>query len=117
MILGPVVESKYLPVVEKMDFVQTGNDSKDEISLYVTGDKIRNCKFLEVVALSKVDGIYNISEVKMDGPKYKVTRPLGFQSFGVWAIKPKGEEILLEAHHQCHGLWETHTPMGTWSKK
>ena len=114
VILGPIIETKYFPVIKETNFVKVDAVKPEGVSLHVFGEKTRACRFLEVNALvkDKESKMYQKAEVSFSTEYGNATRPTGIQSFGVWTFVPKGTDVVLEIRHECHGMWETVTKLG-----
>lgn len=114
VILGPIIETKYFPVIEDSQFSIVDAVKPEGVSVLVLGEKKRACRFLEVNALVKdpASNLYQKAEVSFSTQNGNATRPTGMQSFGVWTFVPSGKSVVLEVRHECHGMWETVTKLG-----
>lgn len=116
LILGPIMEGQYFPVVRHMSatFVKSENG---KMYFDVVGEKLRACKFIEIRAVvdksisdptPPVKAFVQFKETS-EGP---LTRPVGFQSFGMWEIVPTGDRAILQGSWSCHRLWDTNQSIG-----
>ncbi len=114
VLFGPIVETKYFPVIKEANFIKVDSTVPEGVSLHVLGEKKRACRFIEVNALVKEEEskMYQKAEVSFSTRDGNPTRPTGVQSFGIWTFVPKGTDLVLEIRHECHGLWETVTKFG-----
>lgn len=109
-LLGPVIETKYMPVVRDIQVEDVSKADDAFTSLHIRGRKVRNCKFLEVNALTGDELFPEKAIVRI--PKYDGTsRPAGLQDFGVWEFEPRGHFLKLIVTHSCHALWDTTTEL------
>ncbi len=109
-LIGPVLETKYMPVVRDVQVVDVSKDEDAFTSLHIRGRKVRGCKFLAVNALTGDELFPEKATVRI--PKYDGgSRPAGMQDFGVWEFEPRGHFLKLVVTHSCHALWDTTTEL------
>lgn len=80
-------------------------------SIYGSFNKVRSCRFRELVAQDTDGHLYKIDATQED--TYK-SRPLGHQQFGPWTISVQpGISLKILAVHRCNPLWERSEVLGT----
>ena len=63
--------------------------TSDSVTLHLTGEKKRDCKFISVHAFTRVGPpMRDASIVRIDKPQDSETRPIGFHDFGTWMVWP-----------------------------
>lgn len=117
-IVGPLTESRYYPVVAKleiMDIVDIG-DNKSDVSVYFI--KLRDCDYLGLVwnrlepngALERVD----IAAKRTPGLASSLNRSTGPTIAGPWEVDMPHTQVrdlsVVEVFHRCHPFWTTRTP-------
>ena len=119
-ILLPIAEGKFYPVVKDVSDI-TVESIPNALVLNFTANKVRQCRFDEVVGLVKVDGSFvkaKVTFLETFNPRTgNETRPVGSQVFGPWKIEPKGTEIILASRHTCNALWDTETQLVHWTSE
>jgi hypothetical protein len=112
---APAMESTYFPVL-RYTSVEIAGRSTDDVDLSIYGVKLRACRLLEVSALIRVkEGMWKRADIAIDSrPLQLESRPSGWQSFGVWKLRPTGDRVRLTAWHECHAGWNTFTDLGEW---
>lgn len=64
------------------------------------------CVFVKSSALVKQGDVWRYSSFTVDGrPVSGFTRPLGWQSLGVWHFNSCGAQVRVVAYFSCHQLW------------
>lgn len=119
-ILGPIIEGQYFPVMKDITgtYISTADD-KMYFSMYA--DKIRACKFIDIRAL--VDKDISDGKPPVKGAIWFAgedlgsrVRPVGYQDIGVWAVRPDGDRVIVEASWSCHPFWNTSQSLGVWDR-
>jgi hypothetical protein len=115
--VGPMYEPRIAPVVRNVALLSATREGSAVI-FDVAGDKARTCTYLGASALAGPrEGLMEQAKLSFPVAMGKgVTRPPGFQSFGVWRIEPvrDGEVVLIQLRHHCHSFWDTTTLLGPW---
>lgn len=81
----------------------------NSIVLHITGEKLRNCRFVRLTAYYAFKGNGMLVEAfkeRLDGPHPDgATRPVGMHDIGYWRIWPTDEasKVLMYVHHECSG--------------
>lgn len=118
-ITGESLERRFFPVVVDIELQPVQTDDHTSFLFKVKGDKVRTCDFVELRTLVKVGdewvkgGIIFLN----DEPTLPRSRGLGQQSFGFWKVRPPGDEVKIEAVHDCHAWWQTTSEIGIWDMK
>lgn len=110
----PALETRYWPVVEKLEIQQVqGVPIEGKSIVYGTFNKVRQCEPLGLQwfrrdsngVLQRVRAELN----KLPGDSSTPVRPLGRQSTGPWVIDIPPEELrtasVVELAHRCHPFW------------
>lgn len=117
-IAGPIMETKFYPVLTDMDVTEIDPEIPGSARFMVSGRKVRACEYMETVALVQYpDKHWEPAFVETDQQKkgVKFNRPLGQQNMGAWTVIPgDGHPIHVEVHHRCHALWTTVNDLGVW---
>lgn len=111
LLVGPYVEENFWPVVDshiihRLDAVAGHN------RLMVGGEKVRNCRFLEVGMEAKVEGQWKSFKVTPDHiiAAKLTTEPDGVQNiFAILLFDSGLREVRIKAYHRCHSLWKSRT--------
>lgn len=117
-IMGPIVEGKYLPVTTDVKVVLLSTTG-DKMVFQAYGNKVRDCKLVDVKTIVDVDGAgpkapqKGVIYVEHDGIG-DVVRPRGVQDLGIWAVYPSAQNIEVQTWYQCHPFWNTYTVLGTY---
>lgn len=114
ILMGPIVENKFYPVTEDVEVVKVQSTDPNRTALSITGNKVRDCRFIEVSALSGDKTKPEKAEIFFER-RTGTTRPSGVQSFGIWEFSPKGNFVKAQVVHSCHPLWETTTTFFEWT--
>lgn len=117
--IGPYIEGKYFPVTK--DFgIDIVKETATTMIFNASGEKIRQCSLREVRALVGPAGKDTVKSKGaiwvVDDGVGPITRPLGKQDLGTWAIQPVGDQVDVYASYHCHGLWTTEAYLGSWSR-
>ena len=112
LILGPLIEGKYFPVVDDTNITYVQRTNKFTRIIF-DATKERDCRFIELSALAGSGKRFQKAKVVFEDEEDGVaaTRPKGRQVFGPWVVTPSAEEIIIVVHHDCHPLWVTVTPL------
>lgn len=117
-VIGPLAESKYFPVVGKLEII-TVNDAGGGKS-YITAQftKKRDCEYIGVAwyrimpngVLERISMITHRQEGDTSSPN----RPLGKTVAGPWEVSMPHTQVrglsVVEVFHRCHPFWTTRTP-------
>ena len=111
LIVGPHLEERLWPVLDshiihRIDAVGGHN------RIMVGGEKVRNCRFVEVKMEAKVDGTWRTLSVTPDHIlAAKLTmEPDGVQNvFAILLFDQGLREVKIRAYHRCHALWKSQT--------
>lgn len=115
---GPAIETRWLPVVGKLDILRVDAMPDGQSEIYVRFDKLRNCKYLGMAWYRGDRTKPSFERVEFDtllpkGERPNPTRPIGEQVAGPWRIAMPPDELrgnsFVELRHECHQLWETRT--------
>ena len=116
--IGPWYETRYWPVVSKMQLIRLERFGDRSAHAEFTFEKLRPCQFA---------GINWFHRSTQDSFLVRVTafptqdiaavttpnRPLGLQHSGIWVVELPPEEIvdasLVLLYHKCHPFWLTTT--------
>lgn len=115
--IGPNIETRYFPVLDKLQIVSIGSVSPTMSEIQVTFTKRRNCEYVGMSWYYRdpVTGIERVALIqgKAPGDETPPNRPLGFQRAGPWKVGIAAGELkgksFVQAFHFCHGLWTTRT--------
>lgn len=122
LVVGPLFERKYFPVVTEVKVYQVPATADNKTALVVIGNKERDeCELVSIKGLSgdlihpvksKITFPYETEESQEE--KLKQSRPAGRQSFGVWEFEPKGDYVRVIVQHRCYTPWLLTTTMFEW---
>lgn len=119
-VLGPIIEGQYFPVMTDVTgtYVST-SDNRMFFNMYA--NKIRSCTFIDIRAL--VDKDITDTKPPVKGAIWFASedtgsriRPKGYQDLGIWAVRPDGDRVIVEASWSCHPFWNTSQSLGVWDK-
>lgn len=118
LIVAPVVEQRYQPVV--IDFrIDSMQRNGAIVTVRGTMDKVRDCRFVEIVAYARQTEFEAWSPVRVDfSPAMDdmQSRLPIYQRWGPWALTlhaPKPMIVKMAARHECHGMYLTTTQLIT----
>jgi len=115
---GPELETRWAPVVAKMEIVTAVAFPNGRSEIYVRFNKLRNCKYLGMAWYAgerNVPGFRRVPFVLVPqtGEKPNPTRPVGDQIAGPWIVDMPITELkgnsFVELFHECHVLWQSRT--------
>lgn len=117
VIYAPVLEGSLAPVVEGWRAEAT-REAGGATNLRIRATKIRSCKYLhEDMSVENASGeARDVASAWIDDPTPNSTRRTGKQDFGVLRVftdraTAAGSPIIGMAHHSCHPMWDTLTPI------
>lgn len=118
-ITGESLERRFFPVVVDIELHPIKNEDTTSFLFKVTGNKVRSCDFVELRTLVKVRDEWVKGHIAFvnDEDSSPKSRGLGKQTFGFWKVKPPGDEVRIEAVHDCHSWWQTTSVVGTWDMR
>ena len=107
------------PVVENMT-VTDYNQSDGKLYIRVVGDKVRDCRFLNIYGeYGNKRAIVKFLNDETEGGNFLIptSRPEGKHDFGVWEIEPNPDGVPLSIFtvHLCNGQ-PVRTTIGTFIK-
>lgn len=117
-VIGPLAESKYFPVVSKLQMLEIKPIDADRS--YVTAEftKKRDCEYIGVAwyrlmpngVLERVPMVVR----RRAGDDSSPNRPIGTTVAGPWEVGMPHNQIkglsVVEVFHRCHPFWTTRTP-------
>ena len=116
--IGPWYETRHRPVV--IDFqVLTINRKAERVMVRGTMDKVRDCRFVELVVYARPIGASFWTPVHVDfapandGVMSRLPLP---QSWGPWSLTMHLDfpaEVTMAARHECHNMYLTTTQLTT----
>ena len=117
LLLAPWLETKYWPVVSKMQIDQMYSEGLDKTRVMASFTKLRNCDYLGIAWYrgSREFGFMRVPLELMRQPNdvSSPNRPLGRQNSGPWIVSIPATEIygnsFVELYHQCTPFWVTRT--------
>lgn len=115
LLFGPVLESKWAPVMTNVDFTEAPATGP-YVAIAVTARKERTCEFLDATVLAFDDGQWKKGSVEFSTPGTYTSRPVGQQGLGTWKVRPVTESFKIEMRHRCHFAWTTVTELPTWKQ-
>lgn len=114
-LVGPTLETKFYPVVDRFDFVSVDwNDGGLSAIVTITFTKKRECEYNGVAWYQSI-GVVNPAWIRVvvRDPRglVELSRPLGRQIVGPWHVyMPTAnvrERSRVLAYHRCHAFWTT----------
>lgn len=114
---GPALETKYYPVVSKLDIVSLRQLPNGRTEIRASFTKLRNCEYLGLAwyvgtrpeNFSRVPVILLRDQQDSSSPN----RPLGRQQAGPWIVSMPESELrgrsFAQLTHRCHPFWTTVT--------
>ena len=114
MAVLPPLEARFFPVVKEFHattLVRNGNTVIGQGTL----DKVRDCRFIELLAYAGQNGVDFKTPIRVDfSPSNDAmqTRLAIPQEWGPWAFllpAAEGASIVLAARHECHAFYTTTT--------
>lgn len=115
--LGPTLETRYWPVLDKLQIKEIRSVGPMESEIYVAFNKRRDCDY-KGIAWYRDDGPAGLVRVviqvlRAPGDIAPPNRPLGYQQSGPWRIALPAAQIrgrsVVETIHVCHWFWVTRT--------
>lgn len=115
--VGPFLETKYLPAVGKMIIQRATVDDQGRTELMVAFRKIRDCEYIGISwyrgdprgEFERVPIILGRQESDISSPN----RPVGYQFTGPWTVAVPFAELHSNSfallQHRCHPFWLTTT--------
>lgn len=114
--VGPWLETKYFPVVGKLEVHQIHRLDETTTRLFVSFRKLRNCQYLGISWFrGNPEHFERVPVVLMRAPGdiSSPNRPIGHQAAGPWDVLMNEEDLrrnsFAELYHRCHFLWNTTT--------
>lgn len=116
--LGPAIETRYFPVVGKLEILRVDRIDDNTSAVYAAFRKLRNCDYLGMAwyrGKRDQDGFERVALVilRQDGDESSPNRPVGYQKSGPWKVSiPAGEirgNSFVELFHRCWMFWPTRT--------
>ena len=116
-LVGPAMETRWNPVLDKLQIQSITPLSDKESELYVAFRKRRDGEYVGM-AWFRDDGEAGLERVALvqmrrPGDVTPPNRPLGLQRAGPWHVAiPAGEvraRSVVEVLHRCHPFWMTRT--------
>lgn len=116
-IAGPLVESKFFPVLEKLEITSVMPTGEETSNVYVEFTKLRECAYVGVAWFEgrRSGGFHRVLFVAQRNKEDSSSpnRPLGKQTAGPWLVGIKAEDVktnsFVDIFHQCHPFWVTKT--------
>jgi len=106
--VAKTLEHLLFPVVKDFEIkeVKAGEGKSKELAGVM--NKVRDCKFIEVVAYDQHKRpVYLEFLDRVDGKTY--SRAATEQLWGWWRVPGTASKITIYSRHSCHPLWETTT--------
>lgn len=116
-LVGPVLETRWNPVLDKLQIQSVTPISDKESELFVAFRKRRDCEYVGM-AWFRDDGQNGLDRVALvqmrpPGDVTPPNRPLGLQRAGPWHVAIPADQIrtksVVEVLHRCHPFWMTRT--------
>lgn len=115
--LGPFLETKYFPVLEKLQIIEVKPEGKDKARVLAAFKKLRECEYVGIAWYWKKadDSFERVPLVLMRkaGDNSSPNRPLGYQTSGPWEVSIPADQVLfnsfVEVFHNCWPFWTTRT--------
>lgn len=115
--VGPWVETKYFPVLEKLQIVSVQMDGVEQSLVYTAFTKLRDCGYVGTAWYWKrEDGSLErvpFASIRKTGDTSSPNRALGYQRAGPWQIGMPAPQIVpnsvVEIFHSCWPFWTTRT--------
>lgn len=116
MNVGPTLETRYFPVVGKLQILKTEWRGPEVTRIWAAFTKIRNCKYIGI-AWYKREGLtftrIPVIVLREIGDESSPNRPVGSQKAGPWDVFISTHQLRTESFaelsHRCHPLWTTTT--------
>ncbi len=113
----PAIETRYFPVVEKLDIVKVDQASENRSIVYGQFNKVRQCEYIGISWFKRnSNGVLErvaVELMRRPGDSSSPNRPLGMQNAGPWVIDIPQDELrgtsVVELAHRCHPFWTTIT--------
>lgn len=117
LLLAPVLETKYWPVVGKMVIEKMEYDGPNSTRVWASFEKLRSCDWLGIAWFhgTRDTRFERVMLQLYRDPKdiSSPNRPLGYQNTGPWIVSIPMRDIeknsFVELYHQCTPFWVTRT--------
>lgn len=114
--VGPVVETRWRPVVSKLRMTALRQNSVGESQIWVQYTKLRDCEYRGITWLHRLpNGVLESVYVSFanNWDTISSNRPKGVYAAGPWTVNLSSDELLYSSYailyHRCHPLWLSRT--------
>lgn len=115
-IVGPVIETRYFPVVDKLIIDKTEWQGPETTRVWASFKKLRNCEYIGIAWFrGSRDDFRRVPVIlhREEGDRSSPNRPMGYQHAGPWDVGVPLHELpsnsFARLHHRCWPLWTSTT--------
>lgn len=116
-VAGPWIETRFMPVLSKLEFVSIQPDTENTSIVRVKFTKNKDCEYMGmawyVTNLSGISDRVSMVPIKDPNDTSSPNRMVGTQYAGPWRIgltlKDIREKSYVLVYHRCHPFWTTTT--------
>lgn len=113
----PGVETRYWPVVQKLEILSVADAGDGRSLVFGQFNKVRQCEYVGIAWFRRnSNGVLervSIETRRLPTDEASPNRPLGEQKAGPWIIAIPHDELIgvsvAELTHRCHPFWTTVT--------
>lgn len=117
LLIAPYVETRYFPVVGKMQIEAMESQGPDKTRVWASFTKLRNCDYIGIAWFHgrRDTGFIRVplTLLRPPGDVSSPNRPLGTQNTGPWIVdipeKDITENSFVELYHHCTPFWVSRT--------
>lgn len=105
------VETKYFPVISKIDYVQTDDTGDNKVLVWGKVSKNRDCEFENISFYKKTRWGDEVVQSQRLTPRQYTSAPKGDYDFGPYKVNMTRQELestsLIKFVHDCHPIYLT----------
>lgn len=113
----PALETRYWPVVKKLEILSVERATEDRSIVYGQFNKVRQCSYIGIAWFQRnVNGVLErvpVETRRRPGDNSSPDRPIGVQAAGPWIVDIPINDLrgtsVVELTHRCHPFWTTVT--------
>lgn len=113
----PQLETRYFPVVTKLQIDLIEPAAEGRSAVYVSFAKLRGCEYIGMAWFEQTSSVdkdrVTLELYRAPGDITTPSRPVGRQSSGPWVVDIPPDRLradsIVEVTHRCHPFWSTVT--------